>query len=56
MDQTRWRKATRSDGANNCVEIHPDGWVRDSKDPHHRPLAVNLHALLSAIHTNRLTR
>lgn len=56
MDETRWRKASRSTGVNNCLELHPDGWVRDSKDPHHRALAVDLHALLAAARAVRPTR
>lgn len=33
MDETRWRKPARSTGQSNCVELHPDGAVRDSKSP-----------------------
>lgn len=48
MDHTRWRKATLSDGVNNCVEIHPDGAVRDSKHPG-AVLRVDLASLLAAV-------
>lgn len=49
MDETRWRKPARSEGQTNCVELHPDGWVRDSKHPDGPALPVDLDALVKAI-------
>ncbi|MGW5050999.1 DUF397 domain-containing protein [Actinokineospora sp. NPDC004072] len=46
MDKTRWRKTARSDGASNCVEVHPAGLVRDSKHPSGPVLRVELRQLL----------
>jgi hypothetical protein len=34
MEEIRWKKSTRSAGANNCVEVaHTLDAVRDSKNP-----------------------
>lgn len=34
MEATRWKRSTRSEGANNCVEVaHTLDIVRDSKNP-----------------------
>ncbi|MGX7824092.1 DUF397 domain-containing protein [Actinokineospora sp. 24-640] len=51
MDQSQWRKPNRSDGANNCVELHPDGWLRDSKHPAGPMLRVDLRQLVLAART-----
>lgn len=48
MEQTRWRRPRRSDGANNCVELHPDGWLRDSKDPERWLRMPVAHVVLAA--------
>lgn len=55
MDETRWRKPARSNGANTCVELHPDGAVRDSKHPG-PTLPVDVHALARAVKSGALTR
>lgn len=32
-DDRRWRKSSRSTDSSTCVELHPTGAVRDSKNP-----------------------
>lgn len=44
-----WRKSSRSQGANTCVELHPAGLVRDSKNPAGPTLTVDLAGLLAAV-------
>lgn len=44
-----WRKSSFTQGANNCVELHPTGKVRDSKNPSGGTLEVGLAALLRAV-------
>ncbi|OLF11587.1 hypothetical protein BLA60_11615 [Actinophytocola xinjiangensis] len=46
-----WRKSSRSQGANTCVELHPAGLVRDSKNPAGPTLSVDLAGLLAAVKT-----
>jgi hypothetical protein len=52
----RWKKPTRSAGANNCVELSNLGAIRDSKNPAGPVLAVELDTFLTAIKTGRLSR
>lgn len=47
--EERWRKATRSQGANNCVELGSSGTVRDSKNPNGPVLRITLSDLLSTV-------
>lgn len=44
-----WRKSSRSQGANGCVELNPVGLVRDSKNPAGPVLAADLPELLAAV-------
>jgi hypothetical protein len=53
---TRWKRATRSEGANNCVELAHVGAVRDSKNPGGPALQVGLAAMVAAVKTGRLDR
>lgn len=32
LDEDRWRKSSRSAQTSDCVELHPDGAARDSKN------------------------
>jgi len=49
-----WRKSTRSANTNSCVELHPSGAMRDSKNSAGPALAVGLGALLAAVKADRL--
>lgn len=45
-----WRKSRRSGGeGGNCVEVAPDGRLRDSKNPDGPVLRVDLGAFLGAV-------
>jgi hypothetical protein len=50
----RWRKSRRSYQATDCVELAPEGLVRDSKNPAGPILPVNIPALLVAVKTNQI--
>lgn len=52
----QWRKSTRSQDQGACVEVHPGGAVRDSKNPHGPVLAVDLAPLLTAVMSGRIDR
>lgn len=54
MEVTRWRKASRSEGVNNCVEVALDA-MRDSKNPG-AILNISLADLVVAVKTGRLDR
>lgn len=58
MEERRqtWRKSSRTQGANNCVELAEVGAVRDSKNPHGPVLTADLTALLGAVKSGRLDR
>ena len=52
----RWRKSSRSDLQDTCVELgHTGDAVRDSKNPTGPILTVATHDLLAAIRTGKLT-
>lgn len=44
-----WRKSSRSEGANTCVELNYTGMVRDSKNPTGPALTADLAGLLTAV-------
>lgn len=51
----KWRKSSRSQTDNACVELHPVGAVRDSKNPDGPALAINWASLVSAVKTGVVT-
>jgi hypothetical protein len=53
-DERRWRKS--STDSSTCVELHPDGAVRDSKHPHGPVLRVELAGLLRAAKAGEFDR
>ena len=55
MEVTRWRKSSRSEGANTCVEVTLDA-VRDSKNPTGPALSVDLSILVTTVKAGRLDR
>jgi hypothetical protein len=56
-DGLRWRKSSASGGeGGQCVELHGDGAVRDSKNPSGPHLTVGLGELVTAVKADRLTR
>jgi hypothetical protein len=52
----KWRTSSYSAQQTDCVELHPDGAVRDSKNPDGPVLATSLSGLLSAVKAGHLTR
>lgn len=54
--EAAWKRASRSEGANNCVELAWAGAVRDTKNPAGGMLRVALGGLLTAVKADRLTR
>jgi hypothetical protein len=56
VPHNKWRKSSRSQNEGACVELHPDGAVRDSKNPDGPVLATSLSGLLSAVKAGQLTR
>lgn len=49
MENTTWRKSTRSGSQSNCVELAAYGAVRDSKNPTGPVLSVDITALVAAV-------
>lgn len=58
LDDRLWRKARASgtQGGSDCVELHPVGAVRDSKNPSGGHLDVPLTGLVAAAKAYSLTR
>ncbi len=52
----RWRKASFTQDQGACVELHPDGAVRDSKDPRGPVIVVGFAGLVAAVKADQLTR
>jgi hypothetical protein len=52
--KARWKKSSRSQGANNCVELANGGLVRDSKNPDGPVLRGDVAALLAAVRSGRV--
>ena len=55
MEVTRWRKSSRSEGANTCVEVRLDA-IRDSKNPTGPALSVDLTGMVTVVKAGRLDR
>jgi hypothetical protein len=55
-DETKWRKASRSQTQSACVELHSTGAMRDSKNPGGPQLRVSLGSLLAAVKTDQIIR
>jgi uncharacterized protein DUF397 len=51
----RWRKSSRSDGGENCVELARDA-VRDSKNTSGPMLAVDIASLVGVVKAGRFDR
>jgi hypothetical protein len=52
--EVKWKKSSRSEGVNNCVEVAPDT-VRDTKNPG-VTLPVSLANLVAVIKAGKLDR
>ena len=52
--EAKWKKSSRSEGANNCVEATPDA-VRDTKNPG-VALPVSLADLVTVLKAGRFDR
>lgn len=52
----KWRTSSFSAEQTDCVEVHPDGAVRDSKNPDGPVLRVGFAGLLAAVKADCLTR
>jgi hypothetical protein len=50
----KWKKASRSEGASNCIELANAGMVRDSKNPAGPTLTVDLTGLLNRVKAGTL--
>lgn len=49
IERRRWRKSSRSDAQEACVELADTGAVRDSKNPAGPVLSVDIAALVAAV-------
>jgi hypothetical protein len=56
QNDARWRKSRRSQDQGACVELHPSGAVRDSKNPDGPRLHLELGGLIAAVKADTLTR
>jgi hypothetical protein len=58
LDGQLWRKASASgtQGGSSCVELHPVGAIRDSKNVDGPQLRVPFGDLVAAVKTDRLAR
>jgi hypothetical protein len=45
----KWRKSSYSGPDTDCVELHPDGAVRDSKNPDGPQLRASIVGLVTAV-------
>lgn len=54
MQEERWRKSSFSDGAEICIELHPEGAVRDSKNPDGPTIRSDLRHLIAAVKSDRI--
>ncbi len=52
--EVKWKKSSRSEGANNCVEVAPNA-VRDTKNPG-VTLPVSLGNLVAVVKAGKLDR
>ena len=54
--ETTWRKSTRSQNGQNCVEVNGTlDHLRDSKNPTGPALPINVPTLINALKENRFT-
>lgn len=53
QDDARWRKSRRSQDQGACVELHPVGALRDSKNPTGPTLGADLTALVRWVKADR---
>jgi hypothetical protein len=51
-----WKKSSRSTSTESCVELHPDGLVRDSKNPAGGTLRVQLDPFVRTMRDPRWDR
>jgi hypothetical protein len=56
QNDKRWRKSRRSQNEGACVELHPTGALRDSKNPAGPILKVRFSGLVSSVKAGHLTR
>ncbi|HEX3778551.1 MAG TPA: DUF397 domain-containing protein [Pseudonocardiaceae bacterium] len=54
-DTIRWRKSTCSNSTSSCVELAPEGLVRDSKNPHGPILKIRWDGLIVAIQNGTIS-
>lgn len=52
----KWRKSSESGPDTDCVELHPSGAIRDSKNPTGGQLRVSLGSLLKVLQADQITR
>jgi hypothetical protein len=52
----KWRKSTFTQDQGACVELHPQGAIRDSKDPGGPIIKAGYAGLLAAVKAGSLTR
>lgn len=55
QNDNRWRKSRRSQNEGACVELHPTGALRDSKNPAGPVLEVRFGGLVSAVKADQIT-
>jgi uncharacterized protein DUF397 len=56
LPENNWRKSSYSAQETDCVELRPDGAVRDSKNPDGPFLTMDLRATLAAVKDGRFDR
>lgn len=56
-NDSRWRKASASGGeGGQCIQVHPTGALRDSKNPFGPVLVVDADRLVAAVKGGRFER
>jgi hypothetical protein len=54
--ETGWKTSSRSTNTESCVELHPDGLIRDSKNPAGGTLRVQLDPFVRTMRDPRSDR